>query len=213
MIRVVIADDQDMVREGFALILGSQPDMTLVSEAADGRQAVDACLRHRPDVCVLDIRMPVLDGLAATESIVQAMGADAPAIVIVTTFDLDEYVYRAFKAGAQGFVTKDSGSTALLAAIRAAADGGGFASANVTIRLIRHYAASDRRSPEHQLSTREIEVLTGIAEGLTNHELAARDYVSLSTVKSHVSSLMSKIGARNRVELTIYAFRHGLMDD
>ena len=211
--RVVVADDQAMVREGFALILGGQPDMELVAQAADGHGAVDACFQHRPDVCVLDIRMPGMDGLAATEEILRALGDQAPAIVVVTTFDLDDYVYRAFKAGARGFVTKDSGSAALIAAIRAAADGDGFASADVTVRLIEHYASRERTEPEHPLSTRELTVLRGVASGLTNEELAARDFVSLSTVKSHLSNLMAKLEARNRVELTIYAFRHGLMDE
>jgi DNA-binding NarL/FixJ family response regulator len=213
VIRIVIADDQQMVREGFALIIDGQPDMELVAEAANGRDAVDACLRFHPDVCVLDIRMPRLDGISALKEIVAALGTNAPSVVMVTTFDLDEYVYEAFKAGARGFVTKDAGSQALLAAIRAAADGEGFASPDVTVRLIRHYAAADRRPIPQHITERERDLLISVASGLTNEELADLHHVSLSTVKSSLSKLMISLEARNRVELAIYAFRHGLMND
>lgn len=213
MIRVVIADDHRMVLDGLHLILGAQPDMEVVGEATTGAAAIEACLRHRPDVCLLDVRMPDLDGLTALETIGRRLGPDAPAVVIVTTFDLEDYVYRAFKAGARGFVTKDAGSEMVLAAVRAAADGGGFASPSVTVRLIERYASQEREPCPIPLTPRELEVLRGVASGLTNEELAARDHVSLSTIKTHIAHLMTKLAVRNRVELTIFAFRHGHMDN
>lgn len=213
MIRVVIADDHRMILDGLNMILGAQPDITVIAEATTGRSAINACVQHRPDVCLLDIRMPDLDGLTALETINNTLGDQAPAVVMVTTFDPDEYVYRAFKAGALGFVTKDAGSEMLLAAVRAAADGNGFASPTITTRLIQRYANQERQPSRIALTPRELDVLRGVANGLTNDELAARDYVSVSTVKSHLTHLMTKLAVRNRVELTIYAYRHGLMDD
>jgi DNA-binding NarL/FixJ family response regulator len=211
MIRVVIADDHEMVREGLRLILGTQPDIEVVAEVGDGRAALDACVRLLPDVCLLDIQMPGLDGLSAAEEFASADWADAPAIVVVTTFANDENVDRALRAGVRGFVTKDSGSVALLQAVRAASCGDGSMSPDVTGRLLDRVA---RHLPERvrriDLTARELDVLGGIGEGLTNRQLASRDSVSLSTIKAQVASLMVKLNIANRVGLAVFAHHHGI---
>jgi len=212
MIRVVIADDQDMVRAGFRMILDATDCIEVVGEADNGRDAVTKALHLRPDVCLFDIRMPDLDGLEATK-LVAGPEVDEPLnVVIITTFDLDEYVFGALQAGATGFLLKNAGSEMLIAAIRAAADGDSLISPEVTKRLLQHVVVPDAPPPleETPLTDREVEVVASVALGLSNAEIADELYVSVSTVKAHVASSMSKLGARNRVELVIWAYEHQL---
>ncbi|MEU5891408.1 response regulator transcription factor [Streptomyces sp. NPDC047461] len=215
-IRVLIADDQDMVRTGFRFFLNAQPDMTVVAEAADGEEAVALARELRPDVCLLDIRMPKLDGLAATRLLAGPDVADPLRVVVVTTFDLDEYVYGALRGGACGFLLKDSGPALLAEAVRAAAAGDSLVSPSVTVRLLKHVtdapqpAAPTRRAPVTEpLTDRELDVVRLVALGRTNAEIAAELYVSLSTVKTHLSSVQLKLRARNRVEIAAWAWQHG----
>lgn len=217
-IRVVLADDQEMVRTGFRMILEMTEEVVVVGEAADGRTAVDLCRRLRPDVALLDIRMPVLDGLEATRLLAGPDVVDPVRVVVVTTFDLDEYVHTALLHGATGFLLKDAGPALLVEAVRAAARGDALVSPQVTTRLLRRLSGSSaaRRAtvaPVEPLTDREGEALTLVARGLTNAEIGERLFVSLSTVKSHVSSLHTKLGARNRVELAAWAWQSGHMDD
>lgn len=209
-VRVVVADDQEIVRTGLRMILDAQPGIEVVGEAADGRQAVEAARRLRPDVCLLDIRMPDLDGLEATRLILAA--EDPPAVVVITTFDLDEYVYGALRAGARGFLLKDAGPVLLAQAVRAAAEGDALIAPRVTARLLSAFSASERAVPAQPLeplTTREEEVLVTVARGRTNAEVATDLHISLSTVKTHVASLMAKLGARNRVEIVMWAYDTG----
>jgi DNA-binding NarL/FixJ family response regulator len=215
-IRVVLADDQEMVRTGFKMILEATDEIAVVGEAADGRVAVDLCRRLRPDVALLDIRMPVLDGLEATRLLAGPDVADPVRVVVVTTFDLDEYVHTALLGGATGFLLKDAGPALLVEAVRAAARGDALVSPQITTRLLRRLSASPGGGtavpePIDPLTEREAETLILVARGLTNAEIGERLYVSLSTVKAHVSSLHTKLGARNRVELAAYAYRSGRM--
>ncbi|MDQ1014703.1 response regulator transcription factor [Streptomyces afghaniensis] len=221
-IRVLIADDQDMIRTGFRFFLDAQPDITVVAEARDGEEAVALARRERPDVCLLDIRMPKLDGLEATRLLAGPDVADPMRVVVVTTFDLDEYVYGALRGGACGFLLKDSGPTLLAEAVRAAAAGDSLVSPSVTVRLLKHVtapAAADTaplpappapsaplREP---LTGRELDVVRLVALGRTNAEIAAELYVSLSTVKTHLSSVQLKLAARNRVEIAAWAWQNG----
>jgi DNA-binding NarL/FixJ family response regulator len=215
-IRVLLADDQDMVRSGFRFFLDAQPDMTVVAEAADGEEAVALARKLRPDVCLLDIRMPKLDGLEATRLLAGPQVADPLRVVVVTTFDLDEYVYGALRGGACGFLLKDSGPTLLAEAVRAAAAGDSLVSPSVTVRLLKHITApgEDRRPVDpapaaEPLTDRERDVVRLVALGRTNAEIAAEIYVSLSTVKTHLSSVQLKLAARNRVEIAAWAWQHG----
>ncbi|MDX3799207.1 response regulator transcription factor [Streptomyces sp. AK04-3B] len=218
-IRVLLADDQDMVRTGFRFFLDAQPDITVVAEAADGEEAVALARSVRPDVCLLDIRMPKLDGLAATRLLAGPDVRDPLRVVVVTTFDLDEYVYGALRGGACGFLLKDSGPTLLAEAVRAAAAGDSLVSPSVTVRLLQHLtgpqtAAADRpvALPDtlaEPLTERELDVVRLVALGRTNAEIAAGLHVSLSTVKTHLSSVQLKLGARNRVEIAAWAWQHG----
>ncbi len=212
-IRVLIADDQEMVRAGFAMILEATDDMEVVAQVSEGREAVTRALELRPDVCLFDIRMPEVDGLEATRLVAGPEVDDPLAVVVVTTFDLDEYVYGALRAGASGFLLKNAGPDLLLAAIRAAHDGESLISPAVTTRLLSRLnldtGPGDGEPRGGALSPREEEVLAAVARGLTNGEIAAELYVSLSTVKAHVANLMTKLGVRNRVELVIWAFRTG----
>jgi len=211
---VLIADDQDMVRTGFRFFLDAQPDITVVAEAADGEEAVALARRLRPDVCLLDIRMPRLDGLEATRLLAGPDVADPMRVVVVTTFDLDEYVYGALRGGACGFLLKDSGPTLLAEAVRAAAAGDSLVSPSVTVRLLRHVTDPQptvRRSvpSAEALTERELDVVRLVALGRTNAEIAAELYVSLSTVKTHLSSVQLKLAARNRVEIAAWAWQNG----
>jgi DNA-binding NarL/FixJ family response regulator len=220
-IRVLIADDQEMVRTGFRFFLNAQPDITVVAEASDGEEAVALARRERPDVCLLDIRMPKLDGLEATRLLAGPSVADPMRVVVVTTFDLDEYVYGALRGGACGFLLKDSGPTLLAEAVRAAAAGDSLVSPSVTVRLLKHVTAprSDAPAPtraapvapslSEPLTDRELDVVRLVALGRTNAEIATELYVSLSTVKTHLSSIQLKLAARNRVEIAAWAWQHG----
>ncbi|MER6317100.1 response regulator transcription factor [Streptomyces sp. NPDC001581] len=210
-IRVVIADDQDMVRTGFRMILESQPDIEVVADVVDGEAALAAVAEHRPDVLLLDIRMPRMDGLEVTRRL---SGSDTPHIVIVTTFDLDEYVHAALHGGASGFLLKDASPAMLVEAVRAAAVGDSLVSPAITVRLLREMApktpASQARRPAEPLTEREREVVRCLARGLTNAEIAAELFVSLSTVKTHLANVQAKLDARNRVEIAAWAWESGL---
>ncbi|KQV65940.1 LuxR family transcriptional regulator [Nocardioides sp. Root122] len=207
-LRVLVADDQEIVRTGLAMILGAQDGIEVVATAVDGQDAVEQAREVRPDVCLLDIRMPRLNGIEATRALAGPDVADPMAVVVVTTFDLDEYVYGALLAGARGFLLKDCGPELLTHAVRAAADGGSLIAPTVTTRLLRTYADRDVPSqPTSSLTEREEQVLVAVARGLTNHEVAAELFISLSTVKTHLGALMMKLGARNRVELALWAYQ------
>jgi DNA-binding NarL/FixJ family response regulator len=207
-IRVVVADDQDLVRTGLVMILGAQPDLEVVGEAADGLAALDLATRLRPDVLLVDIRMPGLDGIEVTRRLAGPDVTDPMAVVVITTFDLDEYVLGALRAGARGFLLKDAGPELLVQAIHAAANGDALIAPNVTRRLLATFADQAPVVPVQPiapLTEREEEVLALVARGRTNAEIATELYVSLSTVKTHVASLMTKLGARNRVEIAMWA--------
>ncbi|MDE9364743.1 response regulator transcription factor [Luteipulveratus sp. YIM 133132] len=208
-IRVVVADDQDLVRIGLVMILGAQPDLEVVGEAADGLAALDLATRLRPDVLLVDIRMPGIDGVEVTRRLAGPDVADPMAVVVITTFDLDEYVLGALRAGARGFLLKDAGPELLVQAIHAAADGDALIAPNVTRRLLATFADQPPVvpvQPINSLTEREEQVLALVARGRTNAEIAAELYVGLSTVKTHVGSLMTKLGARNRVEIALWAY-------
>ena len=214
-ISVLLADDQEMIRTGLRMILDAQPDIDVVGEAADGSAAVELARRLRPDVCLFDIRMPGLDGIEATRLLA---GPDVPhplAIVVITTFDLDEYVHGALRAGARGFLLKDAGPDLLVQAIKAAASGDALIAPSVTARLLATFSGPRPESPPVQpidsLTDREEEVLVAVAKGRTNTEIATELFISLSTVKTHLASLMSKLGARNRVEIAMWAHETGRM--
>jgi DNA-binding NarL/FixJ family response regulator len=218
-IRVLVADDQAMVRTGFRFFLDAQPDITVVAEAADGEEAVTLARRLRPEVCLLDIRMPKLDGLEATRLLAGPGVANPLRVVVVTTFDLDEYVYGALRGGACGFLLKDSGPTLLAEAVRAAAAGDSLVSPSVTVRLLKPLRFKQQEAPAtptpprttEPLTDRELDVVRLVALGRTNAEIAAELYVSLSTVKTHLSSVQLKLAARNRVEIAAWAWQHRLV--
>jgi len=216
-IRVLVADDQDLVRTGLRLILGTLDGIQVVGEARDGREAVRLARELRPDVCLMDIRMPVLDGVEATRQLAGREVEDPVAVVVITTFDLDEYVYGALRAGATGFLLKDAGPELLGEAVRAAARGDSLISPSITRRLLATFAGSHRSAraaqPIDPLTDREEQVLLTIARGRTNAEIAEELHVSLSTVKTHVASLMTKLGARNRVEVAMWAYETGRADE
>lgn len=205
-VRVLLADDQQMVRMGFAMILAQAPDIEVVAQCADGVEAVTAIREHRPDVSLLDIRMPRLDGLS-----VLARVATLTKVVMVTTFDDETYVDRALEGGASGFLLKDSGPELLVAAVRAAAAGDALISPEVTVDLLRRRRQSSARDPGLEaLSEREREVAVLVARGLTNAEIAAELYLSLGTVKSHLASVQRRLEVRNRVEIAARVWRAGL---
>ena len=212
MIRVLIADDQDMVRAGFRMILDATDGIDVVGEVNNGRDAVTQALHLRPDVCLFDIRMPELDGLAATTLIAGPEVAEPLKVVIITTFDLDEYVYGALEAGAIGFLLKNAGPELLVTAVRAAAAGDSLISPEITKRLLDHVVVPNAPLPldNSPLTDRETDVVAQVARGLSNTEVANELHVSISTVKSHIAAAMSKLGARNRVELVIWAYEHQL---
>jgi DNA-binding NarL/FixJ family response regulator len=211
MINVLLADDQGMVRSGLRLVLSDQPDITVVAEASDGVEAVELARRLRPDVCLVDVRMPRLDGIEVTRALAGPGVREPLRVVVVTTFDLDEYVYGALRGGAVGFILKDAGPTLLAEAIRAADAGDALVSPSITLRLLRHLHGvhtAQPGGPRRPLSDRELEVVRAIARGLTNQEIAAALFISLSTVKSHVSGIQAKLGARNRVAIAAWAWEN-----
>ena len=211
-IRVLIADDQEIVRVGLAMLLDAQPDIEVVGQAADGLHAVALARELRPDVCLFDIRMPHLDGIEATRQLAGPGVHDPLAVVVITTFDDDAYVHGALKAGARGFLLKDAGPALLTQAIHAAADGDALIAPSVTVRLLAAFAhaqTSPPRQPIEPLTAREEEVLVPVAQGRTNNEIASELYITPSTVKAHLASLMRKLGARNRVEVAMWAHETG----
>jgi DNA-binding NarL/FixJ family response regulator len=218
MISVVIADDQALVRAGFRALLGAEPDIDVVGEASDGLRAVEVVRATRPDVVLMDIRMPGVDGLEATRRIAADPELAATRVVILTTFELDEYVFEALRTGASGFLVKDTEPVDLLRGVRAVAAGDGLLSPSVARRVIGSFATASARGrrpeppPElDQLTDREREVMALVAEGLSNDEIAARLVISPATAKTHVSRTMIKLGARDRAQLVVHAYEAGLI--
>jgi len=208
-VRVIVADDQEIVRTGLTMMLNAQPDIEVVGEAADGEEAVEVARRLRPDVCLFDIRMPGMDGIEATRRLAGPGVEDPIAVVVITTFDLDEYVYAALRAGARGFLLKNAGTQLLAQAVHAAATGDALIAPSITARLLDAFAGTASaapRQPIEALTDREEQVLLSVARGRTNREVAEELYITLSTVKTHIASLMMKIGARNRVEIAMWAY-------
>jgi len=214
-IRVAVVDDQALVRSGFAMILDNEDDITVVAEASTGVEAVKIAAAERPDILLMDIRMPEMDGLEATQNILDE--ADWPVrIIVLTTFDPDEYIYQALRAGASGFLLKDTPPEELVAAIRAVAAGGALLSPSITRRLIGRFANRLAADTEHtsaleSLTQREREVLAALARGLSNAEVADTLFVSATTVKSHVSNILSKLGLRDRAQAVVFAYESGLV--
>lgn len=212
-IRVVVADDQHLIRTGLRMILDAQAGISVVGEAADGREAVRLAQELRPDVCLFDVRMPIMDGIEATRILAGPGVSEPMAVVMITTFDLDEYVFSALRAGARGFLLKDAGPALLVQAIEAAAHGDALIAPSVTVRLLAAFSEQSPATAPQQLvdplTEREEEVLRTVASGRTNAEIASELHISLSTAKTHVASLMTKIGARNRVEIALWAYDSG----
>ncbi|HEX5859938.1 MAG TPA: response regulator transcription factor [Microbacterium sp.] len=206
-VRVLIADDQELVRTGLRMILDAQPGIEVVAEARDGAEAVELARSAGPDVCLIDIRMPVVDGLEATRLLAGPGVEDPLPVVIITTFDLDEYVYEALRSGARGFLLKNAGPALLAEAVHAAARGDALIDPKITMRLIDAFASGRPAPPASSspLTEREEQVLAAVSRGLGNTEIGRELHISLSTVKTHIASVMTKIGARNRVELAIWA--------
>jgi DNA-binding NarL/FixJ family response regulator len=213
-VSVVIADDQELVRTGFRAILGSEPGIEVVGEAGDGRQAIEAAGRLSPDVVLMDIRMPILDGIEATRRIVTGPES-TPRVLILTTFDLDEYVYEALRAGASGFLLKDNPAEQLIAAVHVVAEGDALLAPQVTRRLISEFAHRQPPTgrPDHLkiLTDRESEVLKLVARGLSNAEIAGELYVAETTVRTHVGHILTKLGLRDRVQAVVLAYETGLI--
>lgn len=214
-LRVVIADDQELMRAAFTMILNAQPDFEVVGEADDGRAAVELCRRVRPDIVMMDIRMPEMDGIEATRLIVEDDTLETD-VLVLTTFDLDDYVYAAVRAGASGYLLKDTPPKDLLAALHVIADGDALLSPSVTRRLIEEFA----RQPEVEMLTspqladlteRELEVLRLLAAGLSNREIAAALYIGDATAKTHVSRVLAKLGVRDRVQAVVLAYEAGIV--
>ena len=215
MIRVLLVDDQALVRAGFRSLLDAQEGIEVVGEARDGEQAVELAGRLRPDIVLMDIRMPVLDGLAATKKIASTAALESIRIIILTTFELDEYVFEALRGGASGFLVKDTEPVELIRAVRVVAEGDALLSPSVTRRLIGEFAArakEPRTTPKIDgLTDREREVMALVGEGLSNEEIARRLVLSPATAKTHVSRIMVKLGARDRAQLVVLAYESGLV--
>jgi DNA-binding NarL/FixJ family response regulator len=214
-VRVLVVDDQELVRVGFAAVLGTQPDFEVVAEAATGREAVDLVRAHRPDVVLMDVRMPGLDGIAATAEICRNPHTRTR-VLILTTFDLDEYVLAALRAGASGFLLKDTPRDSLYAAVRTVAAGDALLAPSVTRRLIEHHLRLTQPSAElrrraDRLTQRERDVLTLLARGLSNTEVAERLHVAEATVRTHIGHLFAKIGARDRAQAVVFAYEAGVV--
>jgi len=215
-VRIIVADDQEVVRAGFAALLGTEPDFTVIGTACDGAEAVQLCRELRPDVVLMDVRMPVMDGIEATRQLA-GFGQDAPRILILTTFDLDQYVYDALRAGASGFLLKDATAERLFDAVRVVAAGDALLAPAITRRLIGEFA---RLQPQPTippagalaaLTPRETQILRLVAAGLSNREIAARLVVTEETVKTHVSRVLSKLGLRDRTQAVVTAYESGLV--
>ncbi len=212
-IRVVVADDQDVVRAGFGALLDTQPDIAVVGTAGDGAEALRVSRAQRPDVVVMDVRMPVMDGIEATRALT-ADGDGAPRVLVLTTFDLDEYVYDALRSGASGFLLKDVTAERLFDAVRVVASGDALLAPAVTRRLIGEFARLQPAPPPErlgELTARETEVLRLVAEGLSNREIAERLVVGEETVKTHVSRVLMKLGLRDRTQAVVTAYESGLV--
>ena len=215
-IRVLVVDDQALLRAAFSSLIDAEEDLEVAGEAADGRQAVDLAASLNPDVVLMDVRMPVMDGIEATRQITADRGTQGPRVLILTTFDLDEYVFEALRAGASGFALKSRPLEELLSAIRTVAAGEALLAPSVTRRLIAHFTEGDRvprrtLSGLEELTEREREVLSLVARGLSNAELTEALHVSLPTVKTHVSRILTKLGARDRTQLVVLAYESGLI--
>jgi DNA-binding NarL/FixJ family response regulator len=213
-VRILIADDQALVRAGFKMILDAEDDLEVVGEAVDGLQAVELCRRLAPDVVLMDIRMPELDGIEATRRVVSADGSTVR-VLMLTTFDLNEYVYEALRAGASGFLLKDVPPEQLAAGIRVVADGEALLAPSITKRLIQEFAEVAPAMPQppqgmDELTARELEVFKLVARGLSNAEIAAELIVSETTVKTHVARMLMKLGLRDRVQAVVLAYEHGV---
>jgi len=215
-VRIIVADDQEVVRAGFAALLGTEPDFTVIGTACDGAEAVQLCRELRPDVVLMDVRMPVMDGIEATRQLA-GFGQDAPRILILTTFDLDQYVYDALRAGASGFLLKDATAERLFDAVRVVAAGDALLAPAITRRLIGEFA---RLQPQPTippvgalaaLTPRETQILRLVAAGLSNREIAAQLVVTEETVKTHVSRVLSKLGLRDRTQAVVTAYESGLV--
>jgi len=215
VIRVVLADDQELVRAGFAALLDAEDDIEVVGEAADGQDAVRVAEQRRPDVILMDIRMPVLDGIEAIRRIAARPALASVHVVILTTFELDEYVFEGLRAGAAGFLVKDTDAAELIRAVRVVADGGALLSPTVTRRLIAEFASRTREARTvpgvAELTPREREVVALIARGLSNDEISRKIYISPSTAKTHATRAMTKLGARDRAQLVVLAHQAGLV--
>ncbi len=213
-IRVMVVDDQTMVRAGFRLLLADESDIDVVAEASNGRDAVAQAARFRPDVILMDIRMPEMDGLEATRRI---LASDAEArVLVLTTFDLDDYVFEALRAGASGFVLKDEPPEQLISAVRTIAAGEALLSPTVTRRVIRRFATVRRQAPPPavaELTPRELEVLRLISQGMSNAEIGEELFISDTTVKTHVTRLLQKLALRDRAQAIVLAYQTGLFDD
>jgi len=211
-IRIVVADDQPLVRTGLRMVLSDVEDITIVGEAADGGEAIALAAKERPDVVLMDVRMPGVDGIEATRAVTAT--DDPPRVLVLTTFDLDEIVYDALRAGASGFLLKDAPEERLVTAIRVVAEGGSLFAPAVTQRLIEEFSRRPRRTTPASLSTlteRETEVLTLVARGLSNNEIATELFVSENTVKTHVARVLMKLGLRDRVQAVVLAYESGLV--
>jgi DNA-binding NarL/FixJ family response regulator len=217
VIRILLVDDQALVRAGFRMILDAEPEMEVVGEASDGREAVDQVRDLRPDVVLMDIRMPELDGLEAARRILASPEDDGPKILMLTTFDLDEYVYEALRAGASGFLLKDTPPEQLVSAIHVIAEGEALLSPSITRRVISEFVKGNGPKPQAQfprlqdLTARELEVMKAIARGLSNAEIAKELFVSETTVKTHVARILMKLGLRDRVQAVVLAYEAGVV--
>jgi DNA-binding NarL/FixJ family response regulator len=214
-LRVLVADDQELVRAGIVAMLGTQPDLSVVAEAGDGHAAVEAARAHRPDVVLMDVRMPRLDGIEATRQICRTAGLTSR-IVILTTFDLDEYVYAALRAGASGFLLKDAPREQLYHAVRTVAAGDALLAPSVTRRLIEQHVRATYPAPDmsrvlNELTARERDVLVLVAAGLSNAEIAARLHLGEATVRTHAGHIFAKTGSRDRAQAIVFAYRSGLV--